>query len=244
MELKDKVAIVTGAAKRVGRTIAEQLAYQGATVAVHYRASALEAAQVVRSIAGRGGHAKSFAADLERIGDIEAMVREITAEFGRIDVLVNCASIFQRKPFDELTEADWDLNLNTNLRAPFFLAKFVAPHMRHQGAGKIVNIGDWAGIRPYHNYLPYSVSKSGLIGLTRALAKALAPEVQVNCVALGPVLPPDDYAQSEIARLAKGTLTGKLGSPADVAQAVLFFCQGTDFATGATLVLDGGRLVN
>lgn len=244
MKLKDKVAIVTGAAKRVGRTIAEQLAHQGAAVAVHYHTSALEAEKVVKGIAAQGGHAKSFAANLERIGEIEAMVREIAAEFGRIDVLVNCAAVFQRKPIDELTEADWDLNLNTNLRAPFFLAKFVAPHMRHQGAGKIVNIGDWAGIRPYTNYLPYSVSKTGLIGLTRALARALAPEVQVNCVAIGPVLPPEHHGAAETARLAKGTLTGKLGSPDDVARAVLFFCQGTDFATGSTLVLDGGRLIN
>jgi pteridine reductase len=107
-----------------------------------------------------------------------------------------------------------------------------------------VNIGDWAGIRPYNNYLPYTVSKSGLIGLTRALAKALAPEVQVNCIALGPVMPPEDYDADEIARLAKATLTKTLGTPEDVARAVVFMCEGTDFATGATLMLDGGRLLN
>ena len=116
--------------------------------------------------------------------------------------------------------------------------------MRQNGAGKIVNIGDWAGIRPYNNYLPYTVSKSGLIGLTRALAKALAPEVQVNCVALGPVMPPEDYDTAEIETLKKATLTKTLGSPEDVARAVLFFCEGTDFATGSTLMLDGGRLLN
>ena len=116
--------------------------------------------------------------------------------------------------------------------------------MRRQGAGKIVNIGDWAGIRPYNNYLPYTVSKSGLIGLTRALAKALAPEVQVNCVALGPVMPPDGYDPQEIERLRMATLTKTIGSPDDVARAVLFLCEGTDFATGSTLMLDGGRLLN
>jgi pteridine reductase len=116
--------------------------------------------------------------------------------------------------------------------------------MRRQGAGKIVNIGDWAGIRPYNNYLPYTVSKSALIGLTRALAKALAPEVQVNCVAIGPVLPPEDYSAEEVTRLASATLTKRLGSPEDVARAVLFLCEGTDFATGSTLLLDGGRLLN
>jgi pteridine reductase len=116
--------------------------------------------------------------------------------------------------------------------------------MRRQGAGKIINIGDWAGIRPYNNYLPYTVSKSGLIGLTRALAKALAPEVQVNCVALGPVMAPEDYSEEEKARLVAGTLTKRLGSPEDVARAVMFLCEGTDFATGATFLLDGGRLLN
>jgi len=116
--------------------------------------------------------------------------------------------------------------------------------MRRNGAGKIINLGDWAGIRPYKNYIPYSVSKAGLIGLTRALAKALAPEVQVNCIALGPVMPPDDYDASEIDRLRNATLTKRLGSPDDVVRAVLFLCEGTDYATGSTLMLEGGRILN
>ena len=127
-----------------------------------------------------------FHADLEKVADIEVMITAVLAAFGRIDVLVNSASIFYRKPIEEVTERDWDVNLDTNLKAPFFLAKFAGAAMRRQGAGKIVNIGDWAGIRPYNNYLPYTVSKTGILGLTQALAKALAPEVQVNCVALGP----------------------------------------------------------
>jgi pteridine reductase len=142
-----------------------------------------------------------------------------------------------------VTERDWDSNLDTNLKAPFFLSKFAAAAMRRQGAGKIINIGDWAGIRPYKDYLPYSVSKSGLIGLTQALAKALAPEVQVNCIALGLVMPPEDYTPDEVARLVNRTLTKKMGTPEDVARAVVFFCE-TDFATGTTLPLEGGRLLN
>ena len=172
------------------------------------------------------------------------MVGDVLGAFGRIDVLINSASVFYRKPIEELTEHDWDVNLDTNLKAPFFLSKFAGAAMRRQGAGKIVNLGDWAGIRPYNNYLPYTVSKSGLIGLTRALAKALAPEVQVNCVALGPVMPPEEYSAEENARLVAGTLTKRLGSPEDVARAVMFLCEGTDFATGSTLVLDGGRMLN
>ncbi|HKN00200.1 MAG TPA: SDR family oxidoreductase [Candidatus Binataceae bacterium] len=243
MDLKDKVVLVTGAGKRIGRTIAGAFADRGAAVAVHYRSSRAEADAVVREIESGGRRARSFNAQLEDIAQVEAMVADVVAAFGRLDVLVNSASVFYRKPLEEVTERDWDANLNTNLKAPFFLAKFASTHMRKQGAGKIINIGDWAGIRPYKNYLPYTVSKTGLIGLTRALAKGLAPEVQVNCVALGPVLAPEEYGEDEIAKMVAGTLTKKIGSPQDVARAVLFFCEGTDFATGATLVLDGGRLI-
>ncbi|MGH7865956.1 MAG: SDR family NAD(P)-dependent oxidoreductase [Candidatus Binataceae bacterium] len=243
MELKGKVALVTGAGRRVGRSIALALAERGASIAVHYRNSKREADELVGAVKKLGGKGEAFRADLEKVADIEKMVAAAVAAFARIDVLINSASVFEKKPLDEVTERDWDVHLNTNLKAPFFLAKFAGAVMRRQGAGKIVNIGDWAGIRPYKNYLPYTVSKSGIIGLTRALAKTLAPQVQVNCVALGPVLPPDEYDSAEIERLRAGTLTDSIGTPEDVARAVLFFCEGTDFATGATLVLDGGRLI-
>ncbi|HUO04693.1 MAG TPA: SDR family oxidoreductase [Candidatus Binataceae bacterium] len=243
MQLRGKVALVTGAARRVGRAIAMELARHGATIAVHYRSSRDEADAAVAAVAALGGKALAFQAELEQVSAIEKMVADTMRAFGRLDILVNSASVFYRKPLEELTERDWDMNLDTNLKAPFFLSKFAGAAMRKNGAGKIVNIGDWAGIRPYKDYLPYTVSKSGLIGLTRALAKALAPEVQVNCVALGPVLAPEDYGQEEMARLVAGTLVKRLGSPEDVARAVLFFCEGTDFATGATLLVDGGRLL-
>lgn len=243
MELRGKVALVTGAGRRVGRTIALEFARRGATVAVHYRSSKAEAEAVVAEIASSGGVARAFGADLEKVSEIETMVADTLRAFGRLDIVVNSASIFFRRKFEDVTEEDWDQNLDTNLKAPFFLAKFAAPAMRRHGAGKIVNIGDWAGVRPYRNYLPYTVSKAGLIGLTKVLAKELSPEVQVNCVALGPVLAPEDYDPAEIQRLVEGTLVKRMGSPEDVVRAVLFFCEGTDFATGATLMLDGGRLL-
>ncbi len=243
MELKGKVALVTGSAKRIGRAIALAMAQRGATVAIHYRTSKNEADALAQELSANGVRAQAFYADLEKVQEIETMVQEVLRAFGRIDVLVNCASVFYRKPLEEVTEDDWDRNLDTNLKAPFFLSKFAGLAMRRQGAGKIVNIGDWAAIRPYKNYLPYTGSKSGLVGLTRALAKALAPEVQVNCVALGPVLPPDEYDDKEVQTLVQGTLVKRLGSPEDVARAVLFLCEGTDFATGSTLMLDGGRLI-
>src|SRR6266550_3716571 len=242
MDLNAKIALVTGAGRRIGRAIALKLASHGATVAIHYRTSHAEADALAAEISATGQTAQTFRANLENVGEIEKMVADVLAAFGRIDVLVNSASIFNRTPLEEVTERDWDSNLDTNLRAPFFLSKFAATAMRQNGAGKIINIGDWAGIRPYKDYLPYSVSKSGLIGLTQALAKALAPEVQVNCIALGLVMPPEDYTPDEVARLVNRTLTKKMGSPEDVARAVIFFCE-TDFATGAILPLEGGRLL-
>ncbi|MBI3759642.1 MAG: SDR family oxidoreductase [Deltaproteobacteria bacterium] len=244
MDLKGKVALVTGAGRRLGRAIALALADRGATVAVHYRSSLVQAEAVVTQIQSAGGRAQIFHADLENITEIERMTAEVLAAFGRIDVLINSASIFVRKSFEEITEHDWDSNFDTNLKAPFFLSKFAGASMRQNGAGKIINLGDSAAIRPYKSFIPYSITKAGLIGLTRALAKALAPEVQVNCIALGPVMPPDHYDAAEIDRLRKLTLTKRLGTAEDVARAVLFLCEGTDFATGSTLMLEGGRMLN
>jgi len=243
MDLKGKVALVTGAGRRVGRAIAIKFADRGASVAVHYRSSHAEADAVVAEIARKRGKARAFRANLENVGEIEKMVAGVLDAFGRLDVLVNSASVFASTPLGQLTERDWDSILDTNLKAPFFLSKFAGAAMRRQGAGKIVNLGDWAGISPYKDYLPYSVSKTGLIGLTKALAKELAPEVQVNCIALGMVMPPEDYTREEVERLVSRTLTKKMGTPEDVARAVLFFCE-TDFATGALLTLEGGRLLS
>ncbi len=242
MNLKNKVALITGAGRRIGRAIALELAAHGATIAVHYRTSKSEADAVVAEITTDGGKAQTFRANLEHVAEIEHLISEILDAFGRIDILINSASVFAPTPLETITERDWDANLDTNLKAPFFLSKFAGAAMRKQGAGKIINLGDWAGIRPYKDYLPYSVSKSGLIGLTKALAKELAPEVQVNCIALGMVIPPESYTKEEVDRLVSRTLTKKIGTPEDVARAVIFFCE-TDFATGAILPLEGGRLL-
>src|SRR6266481_4446644 len=243
MDLKKKVALVTGAGRRVGRAIALDLAAHGTSVAVHHRTSQAEADAVVAEIKANGGTAQTFRANLEHVAEIEQMVTKVLDAFGRIDILVNSASVFGPTTLEAIAERDWDANLDTNLKAPFFLSKFAGVAMRKQGAGKIINLGDWAGIRPYKDYLPYSVSKSAIIGLTRALAKELAPEVQVNCVALGMVIPPEGYTKEEIERLVNRTLTKKMGTPNDVARAVVFFCE-TDFATGTVLPLEGGRLIS
>jgi len=244
MDLNGKVALVTGAGRRLGRAVALALAERGAILAIHYRNSRSDADATVAQIIAAGHRAQSFAADLERVSDIERLIAEVAATLGTIDVLINSASVFVRKPLVDISERDWDTNLDTNLKAPFFLSQLAGAAMRRKGAGKIINLGDWAGLRPYLNYIPYSVSKAGLIGLTRAMARALAPEVQVNCIALGPVMPPHEYDAAELDRLRKATLTKRLGTPADVARAVIFLCEGTDFATGSTLMLEGGRILN
>ena len=183
MELRGRWGLVTGAAKRIGRSIALALAGRGLNVIVHYNASADAAAATVREIEALGVRALALHADLGRGDDVARLAREAEARSGGVDVLVNNASNYLRAPFDELTEAIWDASLDVNLKAPFLLAWHLGRAMRTRGRGRIVNLADWAGERPYADYLPYCVSKAGVVSLTKALAKALAPAVQVNAVA-------------------------------------------------------------
>jgi NAD(P)-dependent dehydrogenase (short-subunit alcohol dehydrogenase family) len=240
MILAGRTALVTGAGRRLGRAIAEQLGRQGARVAVHYRTSAEGAWEVVAGIRAGGGEAEAFAADLADSGAVARLAREVSDRFRQVDVLVNNASVFYRTPLAELDERQWDENLTVNLKAPYLLSLQLGRVMQARGAGKIVNIADIAGERPYREYLPYCVSKAGLAALTRGLARALAPEVQVNCVAPGPILPPAGATADERARILQRTPLGRFGDPADVASAVLFLIA-SDYVTGATLTVDGGR---
>lgn len=243
MQLKDRGVLVTGAARRVGRVVALALARRGAHVVVHYHQSSEAAQRTVEEIKALGVRATALAADLSRVSEIESMVERAVQFLGRLDVLVNNASVFWRTPFGSITERDWDDHLDVNLKATFFCAQAAAPVMQKQGEGKIINISDWAGYRPYADYIPYCVSKAGVIALTQVLARTLAPTIQVNGVAPGPVLLPEDYDEREREKIIQETPLGRLGSPEDVAQAVLFLIEGSDFITGHTLVVDGGRLI-
>jgi pteridine reductase len=244
MELAGKTALVTGAAKRVGREIALALARRGANIVVHYRSSAAEARQVVAEIKALGVEALAVRAEQSNARQVRVAVARAVRRFKQIDVLVNCAAVYERTPFGKLTERDWDFHIDANLKGPFLFALEVGRHMqRRKVAGKIINLADWAAYRPYRDYLPYMVSKAGVVCLTQALAKELAPRVQVNAVAPGPVLLPPDCSAAERRAVIRATLVKRVGSPADVAKAVLYLVEGGDFVTGQVLVVDGGRLV-
>jgi pteridine reductase len=243
MELKGRVALVTGGAARLGRAIALELAAAGARVAVHYHGSAESAAAVAESIRQAGGEADAFRLDLGETAALPGLVEAVVARFGRLDALVNNAAIFPRTPFDSVTEADWDRVMAVNLKATFFLAQAAARAMQAQGAGKIVNLADISAERPWSSYLPYCISKAGVVALTRGLAKALAPAVQVVAVAPGAVLFPDAMPAEERERLLKSIPLGHEGNAADVARTVRFLIEGSDYITGVVLPVDGGRSV-
>lgn len=233
------VALVTGGARRLGRAFAEALAADGMRVAIHHGSSAAEAEAVAAGIRGRGGDAAAFGADLRDAEAALALPDAVVARFGRLDVLVNSAAVMERLRIEETTVAQWDAILDLNLRAPFLLAQQAAPHLRAAG-GTIVNIADLGGLEPWPGHAAHSVSKAGLVMLTRVLALALAPEVTVNAIAPGTVLVPDDYDEALRARLAETTPLRRLGDPGD-AVAALRYLVGQRFVTGEVLVVDGGR---
>jgi len=240
VDIEGKVALVTGAAKRLGRSIALALAERGAELVIHYHTSERDAQEVLSLAKRLGGKPVAVRADLAVTSDIGAMVESAMRAFGRIDILVNSAAIFYRTPFSTLTEADWDRFLAVNLKAPFLLCRQVGEIMCRQGRGKIVNLADIAGTRVWADFVPYSVSKAGLLALTTGLAKALAPAVQVNAIAPGPVLLPDDSDPDEGARAAQRVPLRRLGAPADIARAAVYLVE-SDFVTGEVLTVDGGQ---
>ncbi|HVE78484.1 MAG TPA: SDR family oxidoreductase [Gemmatimonadaceae bacterium] len=241
MELRGRVALVTGAARRVGRAIAVGLGARGMRVAVHYRSGADEAAASVAEIERSGGAARAFHADLASADAPAALVREVADAFGALDVLVNSAAVMMRTPFGEVTPESWDAMFALNVRAPFFLVQAAAPRLAERG-GAVVNIADLAAFETWPGYIPHGASKAAVVQLTRALARRLAPGVRVNAVAPGAVLLPDSWSAADGERLASTTPLRRLGTPADVVQAVLYLLE-ADYVTGEILLVDGGRHV-
>ena len=240
MQLAGRVALVTGAGRRIGRAIALGLAGRGARLALHYNASRAGAEEVRAVIVEAGGEAELVQADLLVAGEPERLVAEAAGRMGALDVLVNSAAVMRRTPVGSVSVADWDAMFALNLRAPFFAAQAAAPHMR--GGGAIVNIADLAAFETWPGYVPHGISKAGVVQMTRALARVLAPAIRVNAVAPGAVLLPDDWDPSAAARLEGTTPLRRLGSPDDVVQAVLYLLD-ADYVTGEVLLVDGGRHV-
>jgi pteridine reductase len=232
------VALVTGSAKRLGRAVALRLAAEGADVVVHYRTSAAEARSAVAQIEKLGRRGMAIAADLDRVSEIKRLFDETAKQFGRLDILVNSAANFLPASIVSTTEEIWDASLDSNLKAPFFCAQAAAPLLRRT-KGTIINFADTGGLLGWPGYIPHSVSKAGVVMLTKVLAKTLAPDVRVNAIAPGTITMPGDPPEWE-AEFIKLAPLQRSGIPGDVTDTVLFLVQ-SKFVTGQVLVVDGGR---
>ena len=233
--------LVTGAGRRLGKAIALCLAEGGAEVIFHMHSSTED--EVLRELERMGRRGHVIHADLSLSGGGERLAMEVLERTGGIDVLVNSAAIFSPMTLLSSNVDEWRRTMRVNMSAPMALAMTLGQAMKEgQGRGKIIQLGDWSGQRPIRNYVPYCVAKSGMHLSTIALAKALAPEVQVNEVVLGPILPPEDYDVARLAELKIATPLRRLGTPDDVLRWVRFLVESSDFVTGAAYVVDGGWL--
>lgn len=243
MDLNSKVALITGG-KRIGLVVAGELASRGVDVAVSYARSRAEAEQAADRVRGAGRRAAVLQADLSQPEACDAVVAATVEALGRLDILIHMASVYVERPFDELKAADWDAVLNVDLRAAFLCARAAAPAMRRQGGGRIICFSDWlarSGRPRYRGFLPYYVAKAAVIGLTEALALELAGDnILVNAIAPGPILAPPDTTDEESGSVERATPLGRWGGEMEIAKAVLALLD-SDFTTGETIRVDGGR---
>ena len=242
MELDGRVALVTGAGQRLGRAFAAALAGRGMSLALHYNASMGGAESLRDEIRAAGGMAECFAADLTDAAAARALPAAVARAMGGVDVLVNSAAVMHRIAFEDTTVEQYDAIMDLNLRSLFFLTQGAAPALR-RARGKVVNIADLGGLEPWPSYPVHSLSKAGVVMLTKVLARVLAPEVTVNAIAPGTVLVPDSFDEAQRDRLARDTPLRRLGTPADATGALLFLLEDADFVTGDVLVVDGGRVL-
>ncbi len=246
MQLKGKNALITGAAKRIGRAVALALARRGANLLLHFRESEREARGLQKEIRQLGVLCEVLGCDFSTQvpGGLKKRAHDFiqTAEktLGPLDILINNASLYFSTPLAQVREKDWDELLGVNLKAPFFISQAAGQRMLLRRRGKIINVTDWAVAKPPLGYAPYTISKAGLASMTLCLARELAPHVQVNAVAPGPILPPAGMKPVRAARMAAQTLAKRFGDPEDIAQAVLFLTEGSDYVTGAVIPVDGG----
>jgi NAD(P)-dependent dehydrogenase (short-subunit alcohol dehydrogenase family) len=238
VEIKGKVAFVTGAAKRVGQVIAWALADKGAHVAFTYRTGDWQ--DTLDGIEARGVQGLALYMDARDPSGPQACVDRIVELWGRLDILVNNASVWQSAPFMDITLEQWQASLDINLTGPFLCAQAAAPHMLKQESGVIVNITDLSAYQTWPRFADHSASKAGLVALTRVMAAELAPNVRVNAIAPGTILLPDDANEAKIQWATENSLLKRVGTPEDAAKTVIFLTE-TDFVTGAVYFVDGGR---
>ena len=241
MELEGRIALVTGAGRRVGRAIAEALGTRRMRVAVHYNGSADGARETAAEIERVGGVAELFQADLSESNGPQALIDEVATRLGGLDVLINSAAVMHRTPLDTVTPLDWDATFALNARAPFFASLAARPHMSERG-GAVVNIADLAAFETWPGYIPHGLSKGVVVEMTRALARTLAPAIRVNAVAPGLVMLPSGWDAEVGERLRRTTPLKRFGSANDVVRAVIYLLE-ADYVTGETIVVDGGRHV-
>jgi len=241
--LEGQVALVTGGGKRIGRAIALTLGRAGADVIVNYNQSREGAQATAREIESLGAHAIALRADVSRPAQVAAMFRTIEKRFARLDLLVNNAGVFFPRKWDELEEKDFDCVLGANLKGPFFCAQAAARMMMRQGQGNIINISSLGGLQAWPSYMHYCASKAALISLTRSLAKALAPTIRVNSVAPGTIMFPDEARNAVTRKLIGAIPLRKAGDADDIAQMVLFLATHSEFITGQTFSVDGGKSI-
>jgi pteridine reductase len=240
--LSGQSVLITGAARRVGATVARVLHEHGANLVIHYRSSADDADALVRELTdARAGSAVSLEGDLLDVTRLPALIKAASGAFGALDILINNASTFYPTPVGDITDMDWEDLIGTNLKAPLFLAQAAAPAL-HERRGLIINMADIHGLKPLRRYPVYSIAKAGLIMLTRSLARELGPHVRVNAVAPGPVMWPEDGLDPALQeKITQRTALKRPGSPEDVARACLFFAAEAPYVTGQVLAVDGGR---
>ncbi|HVB99286.1 MAG TPA: SDR family NAD(P)-dependent oxidoreductase [Candidatus Dormibacteraeota bacterium] len=239
LPLYGQVALVTGAAKRIGRSIALRLAAAGADLVVNYQHSAAEAEEVGEAIRRSGRRAFVMAADVGQSSQVRQLFGSVESEFGRLDILVNNAGVYFDAPFESLTEEQWDFTLNTNLKSQYLCAQAALPLMRRAGRGRIVNLSSIGAFQPKPSHVHYCVSKAGVVMMTRCLARALGPEITVNSVAPGKIqFPGEEIDQAYVRR----TPLAKVGTGEDIAETVLFLVQ-AEFITGQVILVDGGRML-
>ncbi|MBI4475290.1 MAG: SDR family oxidoreductase [Acidobacteria bacterium] len=240
MNIAGKVALITGAAKRIGRAIAVELARRGAHIGIHYRSNEADAKETLRLVREAGSDGVIARAELTKVDEVAALVDHVASTLGGIGILINNASVFAPNSPDQTTPADWDAQMDSNAKAPFLVAQHAARHMMKAGHGKIINIADVAGEIVWQNYFPYSISKAALIAVNRGLAKSYAPAIQVNAIAPGPVLFPEYYTEDQKQYAIDRTLLKRAGSPQDIVNAIVFLIE-NDYITGELLHVDGGR---